>query len=160
MSLKLCGTGYARRIIEYHRSNPFLRTQEDGYPDSWLVVVRLAHLTQQAVPRRDGVALLVLSETRPVACWSDLCATALRQEQHQDVPGSQYAAAAWCVSDSQGQESHTTAGGLSPTVMEVLTGLLNPNHKKRLTAEEALSKLRAPEDEITRRPTRITPGGF
>lgn len=37
MALKLYGTGYARRIIEYHRSNPFLRMQENGYPDSWCV---------------------------------------------------------------------------------------------------------------------------
>jgi len=36
--LKLTGTGYARRIIEYHRSNPFLhKFQEEGYPDSWWV---------------------------------------------------------------------------------------------------------------------------
>lgn len=34
--LKLTGTGYARRLIEYHRSNPFLQGfQQDDYPDSW-----------------------------------------------------------------------------------------------------------------------------
>lgn len=33
--VKLSGTGYARRLVEYHRSNPFLKSQEDGYPESW-----------------------------------------------------------------------------------------------------------------------------
>lgn len=34
-TLKLSGTSYARRIIEYHRSNPFLKSVEDNYPESW-----------------------------------------------------------------------------------------------------------------------------
>lgn len=35
--LKLSGTGYARRIIDLHRSNPFLRSTEANIPDSWYV---------------------------------------------------------------------------------------------------------------------------
>jgi hypothetical protein len=43
-------------------------------------------------------------------------------------------------------------GGFSSWVSSLLVGLLNPSAKKRLTAEEALSRLRAPEEESTRRP--------
>ena len=32
---KLSGTGYARRIADMHRSNPFLKSYEDATPDSW-----------------------------------------------------------------------------------------------------------------------------
>jgi translation initiation factor 2-alpha kinase 4 len=35
MTLKLAGTGYARRIGDLHRSNPFLRSHEDGTPEPW-----------------------------------------------------------------------------------------------------------------------------
>lgn len=37
MTVKLAGTGYARRISDLHRSNPFLRDHEDSIPDSWSV---------------------------------------------------------------------------------------------------------------------------
>jgi len=32
---KLTGTGYARRIIDLHRSNPFLKHYEESVPESW-----------------------------------------------------------------------------------------------------------------------------
>lgn len=35
MMVKLSGTGYARKIGDYHRSNPFLRLYDDGTPESW-----------------------------------------------------------------------------------------------------------------------------
>ncbi len=45
--------------------------------------------------------------------------------------------------------------GLSDQMTELLTCLLHPNLKKRLTAEEAISKLRTDgDDEITRRAVR------
>lgn len=42
-------------------------------------------------------------------------------------------------------------------MMELLTGLLNPSHKKRYTVDDALAKLRSPEEETTRRPGRPIP---
>jgi translation initiation factor 2-alpha kinase 4 len=41
---KLGGTGYARRIIDLHRSNPFLRSHEEAVPDSWYESIRTLNL--------------------------------------------------------------------------------------------------------------------
>lgn len=125
--LKLTGTGYARRIVEYHRSNPFLKMQEEGYPDSWLSPDEL-EAPYSYSPKRDmwhaGLVLLQL-------LFGKKCLTT-----YPDLPTLLQHA----------------PGGLSPWVTDLLTGLLNPSHKKRLTAEESLSRLRAPEEESTRRP--------
>nr|XP_019050908.1 PEK/GCN2 protein kinase [Kwoniella bestiolae CBS 10118]OCF29838.1 PEK/GCN2 protein kinase [Kwoniella bestiolae CBS 10118] len=51
------------------------------------------------------------------------------------------------------------APGLSDSMTEILSGLLNPNSKKRLTADDTLSKLRAVDDETTRRGSRRTHSG-
>lgn len=65
MTLKLSGTGYARRIGDLHRSNPFLPTYEDGTPESWCVSNH-CHVdcgltnTSQALARGGRVASLLL----------------------------------------------------------------------------------------------------
>jgi hypothetical protein len=65
MTLKLSGTGYARRIGDLHRSNPFLPTYEDGTPESWCVG-KHCHgdcgltNTSQALARGGRVASLLL----------------------------------------------------------------------------------------------------
>lgn len=34
--VKLLGTGYAKRIIDEHKSNPFLKTYREINPSTWL----------------------------------------------------------------------------------------------------------------------------
>lgn len=54
----------------------------------------------------------------------------------------------WCVTVAD----TSAPGGVSASLMDLLSGLLNPSYKKRLTAEEALARLRSPEEEMTSRP--------
>jgi len=37
-TVKLMGTGYAKRIIDEHKSNPFLKRYHEINPSSWLVI--------------------------------------------------------------------------------------------------------------------------
>lgn len=59
--------------------------------------------------------------------------------------------------DSKRLTDSLAPGGVSSSMVELLTGLLNPSQKKRLTADDALVKLRSPEEETTRRPGRPIP---
>jgi translation initiation factor 2-alpha kinase 4 len=53
--LKLGGTAYARKIIELHRSNPFLKSHEDEIPDSWSVsTYYLRHMPPKLISYRLG----------------------------------------------------------------------------------------------------------
>lgn len=125
--VKLVGTSYARRITEYHRSNPFLKNMEESYPESWLSPDEIESPYSYS-PKRDvwhaGLVLLQMLFGRR-CLWTYLDLHTLLQHY---------------------------PGGISASLMDLLSGLLNPSHKKRLTAEEALSRLRAPDEEITSRP--------
>ncbi|KAL7420932.1 eukaryotic translation initiation factor 2-alpha kinase [Cryptotrichosporon argae] len=128
LGVKLTGTCYARRIIEYHRSNPFLKSLEDVCPESWLspdeIDAPYSYASKRDIWHAGLLLLQMLYGTQCIWTYPDL------HTLLQHAPG-----------------------GVSESMMEILSGLLNPSSKKRFTAEEALSKLRA-EDEITRRPSK------
>ncbi|KAL0241915.1 hypothetical protein I308_106089 [Cryptococcus tetragattii IND107] len=127
--VKLAGTGYARRIVDLHRSNPFIKNVIQTVPEEWL-----------SPDERDSPH----SYTRPRDMWH---------------------AGLLLIQMLFGAETLRTyhnfptllqhAPGLSDSMTELLTGLLHPNPKKRLTADESLAKLRS-FDDVTRRAVRIS----
>ncbi|WVQ86282.1 hypothetical protein IAT38_008450 [Cryptococcus sp. DSM 104549] len=122
--IKLSGTGYARRIVDMHRSNNFLRSRIETVPEEWI-----------SPDERDSPH----SYTRPRDMWH--AGLLLIQMLFGPETLRNY------------HNFHTLlqhAPGLSDSMTELLTGLLHANPKKRLTADEALSKLRS-DDDITRR---------
>ncbi|KIY32862.1 PEK/GCN2 protein kinase [Cryptococcus gattii E566] len=98
----LAGTGYARRIVDLHRSNPFIKNVIQTVPEEW--------------PRDMWHAGLLL------------------------------------IQMLFGPETLRTYHNF-PTLLQ--HGLLHPNPKKRLTADESLAKLRS-FDDVTRRAVRIS----
>ncbi|ORX40873.1 kinase-like domain-containing protein [Kockovaella imperatae] len=119
--VKLSGTGYARRIADLHRSNRFLKNFEDSVPDSWLSPDEIdSPYTYSA--KRDmwhaGVLLVQL-----IFGQASLGKYPNLPILLQSVPE------------------------LSDNMIDLLSGLLHPNNKKRYTAEEAL--VRSQSSEMT-----------
>ncbi|OXG72558.1 eukaryotic translation initiation factor 2-alpha kinase [Cryptococcus neoformans Gb118] len=127
--VKLAGTGYARRIVDLHRSNPFIKNVIQTIPEEWL-----------SPDERDSPH----SYTRPRDMWH----VGLLLIQMLFGPET-----------LRTYHSFSTllqhAPRLSDSMTELLTGLLHPNPKKRLTADESLAKLRS-FDDVTRRAVRIS----
>ncbi|EAL17471.1 hypothetical protein CNBM1630 [Cryptococcus deneoformans B-3501A] len=98
----LAGTGYARRIVDLHRSNPFIKNVIQTVPEEW--------------PRDMWHVGLLL------------------------------------IQMLFGPDTLRTYHSF-PTLLQ--HGLLHPNPKKRLTADESLAKLRS-FDDVTRRAVRIS----
>ncbi|ODN77808.1 hypothetical protein L202_04931 [Cryptococcus amylolentus CBS 6039] len=127
-AVKLLGTCYARRIIDMHKSNPFLRSRVETVPEEWI-----------SPDERDSPH----TYTRPRDMW--LVGLLLVQMLFGPDTLNNY-------HNFHSLVQH--APGLSDSMMDLLTGLLHPNPKKRLTADEALSKLRC-FDETTRRAVKM-----
>nr|ODN99778.1 PEK/GCN2 protein kinase [Cryptococcus depauperatus CBS 7855] len=127
--VKLAGTSYARRVIDMHRSNPFLKTRIDQIPEAWISPDESDYPHSYTKPRDIWQAGLLLIQ---FIFGPDV----LRQYRN----------------------FHTLlqhAERISESMTDLLTGLLHSNAKKRLTAEEALGKLRS-FDDITKRAVRIS----
>nr|XP_019007722.1 PEK/GCN2 protein kinase [Kwoniella pini CBS 10737]OCF46503.1 PEK/GCN2 protein kinase [Kwoniella pini CBS 10737] len=131
--VKLAGTGYTRRIIDLHRSNNFLRSKIEVIPEEWISPDE-RDSPHSYSKQRDlwHVGLLLIQLTYgPEALRNYHNLTSLL---HHGVE-------------------------LSDSMTDVLSGLLNQNPKKRLTADDALIKLKNTDEETTRRGFRRTNSG-
>ncbi|WVQ95416.1 hypothetical protein IAU59_002513 [Kwoniella sp. CBS 9459] len=123
--VKLFGTGYARRIVDMHRSNPFLKRSVEMIPEDWISPDERdsphSYTKQRDVWHAGLVFLQLIFGPEALQTYHDF--------------------------------SHLLhhASELSENSRDVLKGLLNQNSKKRLPADDALSRLRSREEETTRR---------
>ncbi|WRT70924.1 uncharacterized protein IL334_007923 [Kwoniella shivajii] len=131
--IKLSGTGYARRIVDMHRSNNFLRNRVEVIPEEWISPDERDSPHSYSKQRDLWHAGLLLLQL--------IYGPETLRHYHNFTLLLQH------------------APGLSETMTEVLTGLLNQNPKKRLTADDALGRLRAVDDDITRRGFKRTHSG-
>ncbi|WWC65005.1 uncharacterized protein I303_107619 [Kwoniella dejecticola CBS 10117] len=131
--VKLAGTGYARRMIDMHRSNPFLRNKVDAIPEEWI-----------SPDERDSPH----SYTKPRDLW------------HVGLLLVQLIWGPDVLKQYHNLTSVLHHGvELSDHMTDVLAGLLHQNSKKRLTADDALMKLRSADEETTKRGFRRTNSG-
>ncbi|WVR08793.1 hypothetical protein IAU60_005851 [Kwoniella sp. DSM 27419] len=130
--VKLAGSGYARRIIDMHRSNNFLKNRVETVPEAWISPDEResphAYTKSRDMWHAGLLLLQLLFGPETLRNYHDL-----RSILHQ-------------------------APGLSESTSDLLHGLLHLNTKKRLTADDALCKLRS-EDETTRRGFKRTHSG-
>ncbi|OCF45594.1 PEK/GCN2 protein kinase [Kwoniella heveanensis CBS 569] len=110
--VKLSGSGYARRIVDMHRSNPFLKRSVENIPEEWI-----------SPDERDSPH----SYTKQRDLW------------HAGLLFLQLLF---------GPDALRTYHDFSTLLHH---GLLNQNSKKRLMADDALTRLRSREEETTKR---------
>ncbi|KAK8850742.1 hypothetical protein IAR55_004662 [Kwoniella newhampshirensis] len=125
--IKLSGTGYARRIVDMHRSNTFLRNRIETIPEEWISPDEWdsphSYTKQRDIWHVGLLLLQMLFGPETLRHYHNLSSLL----QHSP--------------------------GLSESLTGLVSGLLHPNSKKRLTVDEALSKLRL-DDDVTRRVAR------
>ncbi|OCF54570.1 PEK/GCN2 protein kinase [Kwoniella mangroviensis CBS 10435] len=132
--IKLAGTGYSRRIADMHRSNTFLKTKVEVIPEEWISPdERDSPHTYSKQRDLWHVGLLLLQLTYGPETLRN----------YHNLP-----------------TLLQHAPGLSDSMRDILTGLLNQNPKKRLLADDTLTRLRAAEDETTRRGFKRTHSGY
>ncbi|WVF67821.1 hypothetical protein IAT40_002582 [Kwoniella sp. CBS 6097] len=132
-TVKLSGTGYARRIVDMHRSNPFLKRSVETIPEEWISPDERdsphSYTKQRDLWHAGLLFLQLLLGPETLRTYHDFSSLL----QH--------------VSE------------LSEPLRDVLKGLLNQNPKKRVTADDALGKLRSREEETTKRGFKRTNSG-
>ncbi|KAK4689653.1 eukaryotic translation initiation factor 2-alpha kinase 4, partial [Tremellales sp. Uapishka_1] len=140
--LKITGTSYARRIIELHRSNPFLRNYDENVPVSWLSPDEVDSPYSHS-PKRDiwHVGMLLVQMLFGVqSLW--------RYPNLQTLlhHGKLNRFCRYCFLTGNALAPLS----LSEQMLDILSGLLNPSYKKRLSADDAIAKLRI-QDEASHR---------
>ncbi|WWC92548.1 uncharacterized protein L201_007507 [Kwoniella dendrophila CBS 6074] len=124
-SVKLAGTGYARRIIDMHRSNNFLRSKTETTPEEWISPEERdsphSYSKQRDIWHAGLLLLQLMAGPEILRKYHSLHSVLHHEFDHSEL------------------------------MSEVLSGLLNPIAKKRVTADDALSKLRSADEETTRR---------
>ncbi|KAI9637172.1 kinase-like domain-containing protein [Dioszegia hungarica] len=116
-TIKIAGTSFARRIGDLHLSNPFLKSYTDPIPESWKSPDEL-EAPHDYIPKRDIwlAALLFLQLVFGQQC--------LAVYPRLDV-----------------LLQHST---LSDPTIDLLSAMMHANPKKRLSAEDAISRLKQP----------------